>query len=110
MFPVKSLIKLRKFENCKYNKGDIVINGFRKSGIGNTMKGIKKNEQLTQNWNELKEKFNDWYDPYYNSFVIGNHVDYIQIILFFEFLFFNTMGIKLNPFIDTLNIKFIVLA
>ena len=91
MFPVKSLIKLRKFENCKYNKGDIVINGFRKSGIGNIMKGIKKNEQLTQNWNQLKEKFSDWYDPYYNSFVIGNHVDYIQIILFFEFLFFNTL-------------------
>lgn len=91
MFPVKSLIKLRKFENSKYNKGDIVINGFRKSGIGNIMKGIKKNEQLTQNWNQLKEKFSDWYDPYYDSFVIEKHADYIQIVLFFEFLFFNTL-------------------
>ena len=111
MFPVKSLIKLRKFENCKYNKGDIVINGFRKSGIGNIMKGIKKNEQLTQNWNELKEKFNDWYDPYYNSFVIGNHVDYIKLYCSLNFCFLTLyLGIKLNPFIDTLNIKFIVLA
>lgn len=88
-FPIKSLIKLRKFENCKYKKGDIVINGVRKSGIGNIMKGIKKNKQLTENWNQLQEKFSDWYDPYYNSFVIGKDVNYIQIILFFEFMFFN---------------------
>jgi hypothetical protein len=85
-FPIKSLIKLRKFENCNYKKGDIVINGVRKSGIGNIMKGIKKKKQLTENWNQLQEKFSDWYDPYYNSFVIGK--DYIQIILFFEFMLF----------------------
>lgn len=95
LFPKKSLICIRKKNNCKYKKGDIIINGVRKSGIGNIVKGITKHPLLSKNWDLLKMKYNKWYDPYYDGFVLDKNASNLHIILFFDILFFNILFLNI---------------